>query len=67
MSIIQDRLAQEKEIRDAQMQKNSEIRNKIQTAINEYNVKETAYQDQMKVYQGQMQKLEQKFKTEIEG
>lgn len=49
------------------MQKNSEIRNKIQTAINEYNVKETAYQDQMKVYQGQMQKLEQKFKTEIEG
>lgn len=52
MSIIQDKLAAEKDIRAAQMQENTEIRNKISEAIAEYNIKEGAYQEQMKVYQG---------------
>lgn len=49
------------------MEENTAVRNKIQLAINEYNVKEQAYQTQMKAYQTQMQGLEKKFKDQIEG
>lgn len=49
------------------MDENTAIRSKISEAISAYNVKEQDYQNQMKVYQGQMQGLESKFKSQIEG
>jgi len=49
------------------MEENNAIRAKIQAAIGEYNVKEQDYQSKMKTYQSQMQGLEQKFKSQIEG
>lgn len=49
------------------MEENTAIRKKIQDAINEYNVKESDYQAKMKVHQGKMGQLEQKFKSQIEG
>lgn len=67
MALIQEQLTAEKEQRATQMEENTAIRNKIQEAINAYNVKEQAYQSQMKTYQSQMQGLEQKFKSQIEG
>lgn len=50
MSVIQDELAKEKEVRAVQMDENTAIRSKISEAISAYNVKEQDYQNQMKVY-----------------
>ena len=66
MAVIQDELTLEKDRRAAQLQENTQIREKLQEAIKVYNTKEQEYQQSMKVYNQKIQDIEKKYRGEID-
>jgi septal ring factor EnvC (AmiA/AmiB activator) len=67
MKEVTQELERQKEKRGEELKENSEIKHKIQNAINEYKKKEEAYRSTMDGHSKQFQEIEKKLKTAIDG